>query len=178
MGLQLLAPIMADLVQLEELHRKIADCRVCEPIVPGFEKPLPMDRGIPGNVLIVGEGPGRTELGSQRAFAGQSGKTLDRWLIKCGANQANPREGIYMTSVLKCFCPSQKNFQRMAKNCIHFLHDQIINIQPALVITLGKQAFSALELFCLQALSALDFAGRNPAKSLIPEILRGSEGWG
>jgi len=95
--------------------------------------------------MIVGQGPGRAELKGTRAFAGQSGRTLDAWLVACGASPASPRAGIYFTSVIKCVGQEQY-FELMAANCIAFLHRQILEVHPALVITLGRKSFEALRV--------------------------------
>ena len=128
------------------IHNEISECRVCESRVPGFEKPALLDRGDFGRVVIVGQGPGRSELKISRAFAGQSGRTLEQWLVACGANPASPRAGIYFTSVIKCVCPSAGYFPLMARNCRAFLHRQIAELRPELVITLGRQSYEALQV--------------------------------
>lgn len=93
--------------------------------------------------MIVGQGPGGAELKGTRAFAGQSGRTLDAWLVACGASKAAPRTGIYFTSVIKCV-GAGRDFEFMAARCIGFLHRQILTVRPELVITLGRKSFEAL----------------------------------
>jgi uracil-DNA glycosylase len=131
---------------LRVLHEEISLCRVCEPSVTGFEKPPRLDRGEVGKIMIIGQGPGSAELKGTRAFAGQSGRTLNNWLIACGADSANPRAAIYFTSVIKCVGP-EKNFGLMTNNCAQFLQRQILEIHPALIITLGKKSYEALRIF-------------------------------
>jgi uracil-DNA glycosylase family 4 len=128
------------------VHAEVSACRVCEEHVDGFQKPAALDRGTVGQVMIVGQGPGQAEVDGLRAFAGQSGRTLERWLVKCGANPAAPRAGIYFTSVIKCACRSDKFFPLMAKNCRQFLRWQIAGVKPKLLITLGKRAYEALQV--------------------------------
>src|ERR1051325_957428 len=86
---------------LDELHAQIDQCRVCGDFVK-LRKPLGLKRGGIARVMIVGEGPGRSELKHGRAFAGGSGKTLDAWLIGAGAKATAPRKDIYVTSIIKC----------------------------------------------------------------------------
>jgi uracil-DNA glycosylase family 4 len=128
------------------IHREISECRICETNVPGFEKPALLDRGDFGRVMVMGQGPGQSELKVSRAFAGQSGRTLEQWLVACGANPASPRSGIYFTSVIKCVCPSDRFFPLMTRNCRTFLHRQIIELEPGLIITLGRRAYEALRV--------------------------------
>lgn len=127
------------------LHREIGLCRVCETQITDFQKPPHLDRGEPGHIIVIGQGPGHAELNATRAFAGQAGRTLDKWLVACGAAADNPRGGIYFTSVIKCV-GSDVQFGLMAANCASFLQRQILEIRPALVITLGKRSFDALTI--------------------------------
>jgi len=66
--------------------------------------------------------------------------------VKCGANPAAPRAGIYFTSVIKCVCPREKFFPLMEKNCRQFLRSQVAGVEPELLITLGKRAYEALQV--------------------------------
>ena len=135
-----------DPVGIQNLHDEIIRCRICEDQVDGYEKPPSLDRGQPGSVMVIGQGPGRAELGGTRAFAGQSGRTLDVWLQSCGADPADPRRGIYFTSVIKCVSSKDNCFARMAQNCAPFLARQILEIHPHLIVTLGKRAYEALRI--------------------------------
>lgn len=99
-----------------------------------------------GRLMIIGQGPGGAELKGTRAFAGQSGRKLDAWLIASGASAANPRQTVYFTSVIKCVCPQGKFFAQMARNCSGFLHRQISTVRPELIITLGRLSFEALSI--------------------------------
>jgi len=105
--------------------------------------------------MIVGQGPGKAELRRGRAFAGQSGKTLDSWLKSAGAGEDNPRAGVYLTSIIKCCHEVQRDFAAMAHNCAPFLQRQIEIIRPELVITLGVQAYEHLRFAPVDFDSAL-----------------------
>src|SRR5260370_4524617 len=71
---------------IDQLHEVIDACRVCEAKIPNLCKPLRMHRGAPAAaVMIVGQGPGRKVRAAGYAFAGQSGRRLDRWLRHCRA---------------------------------------------------------------------------------------------
>lgn len=125
------------------LHAEIDGCRVCADVA-GFEKPEHLDRGDPGEVMIIGQGPGNAEVAHERAFAGQSGRRLDSWLIQSGADPGDPRHGIYFTSVIKCCHSRGSDFRYMAENCGGFLQRQIEILRPGLVISLGRQAYEQL----------------------------------
>jgi uracil-DNA glycosylase family 4 len=129
---------------LVAVHEAIDGCRVCAREVAGFRKPPHLERGDAGKVMIIGQGPGNAEMRAEVAFAGQSGKTLNSWLVAAGADRDNPREGIYFTSVIKCCAAGPEHFRIMERNCRRFLRDQIAAIEPALIITLGKEAYMAM----------------------------------
>jgi len=135
----------AEGLAIEAVHDEISQCRICESEVRGFGKPARLDRGEPGRLAVIGQGPGRAELKGTRAFAGQSGRTLDSWLVACGADARKPRAGVYFTSVIKCV-GSEGKFPLMAKNCAPFLQRQILQVRPALIITLGRRAYEALRV--------------------------------
>src|SRR3954469_9270919 len=71
----------------------------------------------------------KKERSTGYAFAGQSGKRLDEWLWQCRRRGA-ARDGIYLTSVVKCVKRSEKELEIMARNCRPYLDQQISLIRP------------------------------------------------
>lgn len=93
---------------LPELHEAIDNCTICGEFVLPLNKPKAgLDRGNGNEILIVGQAPGKTEQTSGRAFSGISGTRLDRWLVDIGRPEQNPRQGVYLTSLLKCSPPTK-----------------------------------------------------------------------
>lgn len=133
-----------DIVDLHQLHAVIDACRECERVVPNLLKPTTMLRGDCGNIVIVGQGPGKHEVNKGKAFSGPSGKRLNQWLIQCGASPENPRKGIYLTSVIKCVPPEEKDILKLIRKCRSFLNSQLTILRPSLVITLGSVAYDEL----------------------------------
>jgi DNA polymerase len=132
---------------LEELNYLIDKCTVCSTFVVPLRKPPPgMKRGVGRDIFIVGQAPGKTEVEKARAFSGGSGTRLDNWLVECGRPRANPRSGVYLTSVLKCPLNTKSDFKEMARRCRHFLDSQLEIIKPKLVITLGAESFEYLKI--------------------------------
>jgi uracil-DNA glycosylase family 4 len=130
--------------RLADLHAEIDGCHKCDKHVIPLVKPLGLCRGDPGKIIVIGEGPGRAEKKKARAFAGPSGKELERWLVQCSASPHNPRHGIYFTSIIKCVKNSERDLVKMKYNCRHFLDNQLSIIMPTLVISLGAHAYNAL----------------------------------
>jgi uracil-DNA glycosylase family 4 len=96
--------------------------------------------------MVVGQAPGNHEFKSKGAFAGPSGRRLNEWLVSCGMPAANPRQGLYLTSVVKCVPPNNRCLARMVRNCRGFLDHQIALIKPSLIITLGRLAYEELRI--------------------------------
>lgn len=140
---------------LRVLDEDIAGCRKCESRVEGFAKPQSMLRGVPGRVMVIGEGPGRKEVEQRRAFSGQAGKRLDEWFIESGAPCDEPRRGVYLTSITKCAASSKKGLKVMTRECNPFLRRQLDIVRPELVITLGAPAFETMNVTHLKYEDAL-----------------------
>ena len=95
--------------------------------------------------MVVGKGPGKTEVEQGRAFSGPAGRRLESWLKRCVPDPSDVRAGIYFTSVTKCLA-AEKSFPILLKNCGNFLDRQIQVVQPRLIITLGKEAYQFLSI--------------------------------
>lgn len=156
--------------ELDVLHENIDRCRMCEGLVDGFAKPPHLERGEGGRIMVVGQGPGNAELRGARAFAGQSGRTLDSWLRSVTGNEQNPRHGMYFTSVIKCCHSRSRDFSLMARNCSRFLQQQIATLEPGLVITLGKEAYEHLRFAPVSYEEALCSAFRSSDYLLISQF--------
>jgi DNA polymerase len=92
--------------------------------------------------MLVGEAPGAREDECGRPFVGMSGDFLDDLLANVGID----RQGIYITSVIKCRPPENRDpRQDELETCIPaWLHDQIEIIDPQIIVVLGGVAFRAL----------------------------------
>lgn len=130
---------------LDRLHDSINSCRICESYVQRFTKPLPLNRGRESRVMIIGREPGTSELTSGKAFSGSAGKRLAEWLRRCGAPD-DYREHVYLTSVIKCPSATVSDFAVMRRNCASFLVRQLAIVRPTVVVSLGKEAFDAMNI--------------------------------
>lgn len=129
-----------------EINQTIADCRLCSSLQGELKKTAVTSRGADPKVMIVGRNPGNTEMKTTVPFSGQSGVRLNEWLIGCGNPADNPRQSIYLTSVIKCFCDdSKKTFKKMAINCSPIIAAQVQLHKPKLVITLGADSFDSVK---------------------------------
>jgi DNA polymerase len=91
--------------------------------------------------MIVGEAPGFNEDLQGKPFVGQAGKLLDTLLAGIGLS----RQDVYITNVLKCRPPSNRDpMPNEVEACSPFLDRQLRLINPRVVIVLGRHALARL----------------------------------
>lgn len=92
-------------------------------------------------VMFIGEAPGRLEDLEGRPFVGPSGRILDRMLQEIWLSRA----GVFITSVVKCRPPGNREPTRKEIDCcLPFLERQLELVQPPIVVLLGKVALKAV----------------------------------
>ncbi len=86
-------------------------------------------------VMLVGEAPGFNEDSQGKPFVGSAGKFLDELLLEAGLN----REEVYITNVVKCRPPGNRDPEREEMDaCSIYLAKQIELLSPKVIITLGR----------------------------------------
>lgn len=94
-------------------------------------------------ICILGEAPGATEDASGRPFDGVSGRLLDTALIDAGTS----RDEVYVCNAVKCRPPNNRPPTRAERRaCAPFLIEQLNLVNPAIIITLGRSALTALDV--------------------------------
>jgi len=124
-----------------ELIEKIADkVRVCVkcPLWKGRRNAVPGEGNVDAFVMFVGEAPGYWEDAKGLPFVGAAGKVLDTLLEKIKL----PRENVFITNVVKCRPPENRDPQpNEIKTCtLLYLNRQIALIQPKIIVTLGRHS--------------------------------------
>ncbi|MDO8385217.1 MAG: uracil-DNA glycosylase [Polaromonas sp.] len=102
--------------------------------------------------LIVGEAPGENEDLAGEPFVGQAGKLLDNMLLALrlqrgndGALRPGVAKNIFITNVLKCRPPANRNPDPAeVAQCEPYLKRQIELLQPKMILALGKFAAQSL----------------------------------
>jgi DNA polymerase len=93
-------------------------------------------------IMFVGEAPGFWENEQGRPFVGQAGKLLDELLRGIGLS----REEVYITNVLKCRPPNNRDpLPDELAACHEYLERQIVFFKPRVIVTLGR--FSMAKFF-------------------------------
>jgi uracil-DNA glycosylase len=97
--------------------------------------------------MLVGQAPGKTEMGGGPPFAGRAGATLFRWLEQAGMDEATARESLYISAITRCFPGGNASGRgdrvpspRERANCGDWLADELRLIQPPLIIPVGRLA--------------------------------------
>ena len=168
--------------QLEKLNKEIVACRKCPRLVAWREevarvrrkayrdaeywgKPVPGFGDPHARVLVVGLAPGAH--GSNRTgrqFTGDaSGKFLFPALHRAGfANQAEAEsrsdglilKDMYITASGRCAPPDNKPTPEELNNCQPFLERELKNLNPKVIVCLGRIAFERIQRI---------YSARNPA---------------
>jgi len=128
-------------VSKAELIEKIAsEVRVCVkcPLWKGRRKAVPGEGDISAYVMFVGEAPGYWEDTKGLPFVGAAGKVLDTLLEKIKL----PRENVFITNVVKCRPPENRDPQpNEIKTCTSlYLNRQIALVQPKIIVSLGRHS--------------------------------------
>ena len=94
------------------------------------------------DLLIVGEAPNDYEDEKGKPFVGKAGKLLEKILKAIGFSRT---ENVFLTNVLKCKTPNNRNpLLSEINNCNSYLLKQIEIIKPKIIVALGKVAGNSL----------------------------------
>jgi uracil-DNA glycosylase len=133
---------------LDRHREQLAACRRCahdDPLVV----PILSEARDP-RVMLIGQAPGRVELGDRRPFAGRAGKTLFRWLAEAGVSEQLVREHVYIAAVTRCYpgpSPSGRGDRVPSpserEHCRVWLDSELRLIRPELLIPVGRLAIDS-----------------------------------
>lgn len=107
--------------------------------------PLSQTRHLPvmgrGNhhaeLMLIAEAPGSQEDQQGLPFVGRSGDILDKLLKDCGLT----REEIYITNILKCHPPGNRDPKDEEKKaCFPYLKYETFLLKPRIIVCLGRIA--------------------------------------
>jgi len=124
----------------ERLHRAVLVCTRCG-LSGTRTNAVPGTGPCPAEIMIVGEAPGFNEDAQGKPFVGQAGKLLDTLLAGIGLR----REDVYITNVLKCRPPQNRDpMPNEVESCAPYLTWQLKLVEPKVVIVLGRHALERL----------------------------------
>lgn len=128
----------ANIDDLKKISIDILNCKRCS-LWKERTNPVVGEGSLAAKIMFVGEAPGFNEDRTGHPFCGQAGKVLDELLGKVGIR----REEIYITNILKCRPPKNRNpKEEEIKSCSSYLDRQIEIINPKIICCLGNFATS------------------------------------
>lgn len=122
-------------------------CKLCESRTHTVPGEGPGD----ARLVVVGEGPGRTEDETGRPFVGKAGELLTKILAAIEL----PRERVFICNVVKCRPPENRlpQYDEIAA-CVPYLFRQLEILAPKAILAMGGTAAQTL-LNTKQSLGAL-----------------------
>ena len=125
---------------LRELKEKYKNCRKCV-LSENRIKFVYGEGNSHAKLMLIGEAPGADENVTGKPFVGRAGKLLTKMLAAIQLK----REDVYITNVVKCRPPNNRNpLPNEVSACSPYLEEQISIIKPQLILLLGKVAAVSL----------------------------------
>jgi DNA polymerase len=124
----------------EDLQRDIKHCTRCD-LCRTRTRAVPGQGALDASLMFVGEAPGSQEDLQGKAFVGPAGKLLTSLLAGIDVQ----REEVFITNVLKCRPPGNRNpSDTEIERCMPYLRRQVSLMRPRIICTLGSFAFKSL----------------------------------
>jgi len=137
----------ATLDAVAQLVAACTRCRLCE----GRTNTVPGEGPADARLVVVGEGPGRTEDETGRPFVGRAGELLTKILAAIDF----PRERVFICNVVKCRPPENRvPLYDEIQACAPYLFRQLELLKPGVILAMGGAAAQTL-LNTKQSLGAL-----------------------
>ena len=124
--------------EYEILVDQVLNCTLCT-LSQKRTLAVPGEGSLTAGIMIIGEGPGYYEDQQGRPFVGPAGRLLEELLASIGLS----REDVYITNMIKCRAPSNRDpLPGEIKACKPYLDKQLELIGPRVVVTLGRYSFA------------------------------------
>ncbi len=121
---------------LEQLQHIVSQCQLCELHASRIHTVFGSGKA-DADLLIIGEAPGEDEDAQGESFVGQAGQLLNAMLQAIDLD----RQVVYLTNVIKCRPPENRNPHISETICCDpYLQRQIELVKPKLILALGRVA--------------------------------------
>ncbi len=132
---------------IDALGREAAECRAC-PLYEHATQTVFGEGPASAEVMFVGEQPGDQEDLAGRPFVGPAGQLFDRAMEDAGI----ARDAVYVTNAVKHFKFEVRGKRRLHKTpaqreieaCRHWLEQEILLVEPKLIVAMGATAANAI----------------------------------
>ena len=122
------------LLTIEEIAQEIKKCKKC-PLYQTRNNVVPGEGNHHSKVIFIGEAPGEEEDFKGKPFVGRAGQLFSKILQSVDIK----RENIFITNMLKCRPPGNRNPSKSEiETCLPYLEAQIALINPKIIVTLGN----------------------------------------
>jgi DNA polymerase len=127
-------------ITLVEVRKELGDCKRCK--LHRSRRTIVFGEGNErADLMFIGEGPGYDEDVQGRPFVGKAGQLLTKIIESINL----PREEVYITNIIKCRPPGNRNPEPdEIQSCNPFLMNQIRVIRPKIICALGTFAAQTL----------------------------------
>ena len=123
-------------MDLETLEQEASICSRCS-LYEGRKLPVFSKGNSTSKVMICGMAPATEENKVGIPFVGRAGKLLDELLKDAGWTL----DDVYITNLVKCFLPAGLPLKsEWIDNCLFYIIAQITEINPTVILILGKDS--------------------------------------
>jgi len=125
---------------LRQFEAEYKDCKKCK-LAQTRNKLVWGGGSADADIVFVGEGPGEQEDLQGEPFVGKAGQLLTKMLAAIDLS----REDVYITNIVKCRPPGNRNPKEdEIQACMPYLEFQLSIIKPKIICALGKVAGNTL----------------------------------
>ncbi|MCK8823873.1 uracil-DNA glycosylase [Fuchsiella alkaliacetigena] len=125
---------------LQELKKVALQCQRCS-LRQGCTQVVFGTGNSNSPLMFVGEGPGAVEDKQGLPFVGKAGQLFNKILAAAKIE----REDVYISNVVKCRPPNNRNPKlKEMKSCLWFLAQEIKLLNPTIIVPLGSVAVKGL----------------------------------
>src|SRR3954465_15424370 len=126
---------------LKAVYDEARSCTRCPQLVQTRQTVVFGAGNADADLMFIGEAPGANEDKLGLPFVGQAGKLLEKLLAEIGME----RSEVFIANVLKCRPPGNRDPHPVEiENCQGYLMQQLEQIEPRVVCTLGNFATKLL----------------------------------
>jgi DNA polymerase len=126
-------------IQLDAIKAQILKDKVCPDLATQATQLVFGDGNAEGEVVFIGEAPGKNEDIEGKPFVGAAGKFLNEMLSGIGLK----RSDVYITNIVKYRPPENREPLPSEKAAfLPYLQAQLEVIQPKLVVALGRHSLN------------------------------------
>ena len=119
------------------LRERVAGCTACAELCRTRTQTVFGVGNTRAEWLVIGEAPGAEEDRQGEPFVGRAGQLLNAMLLAIGL----PRETVFITNVLKCRPPGNRDpAPAEVSRCLPYLSNQIALLKPKILLAVGRIA--------------------------------------